>query len=79
MHTASVTPIHSCGIQELNALFNHLQKPYGKAEILRFNLEYQRIYPQLSRIEKRRAEKMVDAMIDNLEHERLASMIYGVV
>lgn len=79
MNSASVTPIYSPGIKELNELFNNLQKPYGKGEIVRFNLAYQRLYPQLSRTEKRRAKILVDALITNLENEKLASHIYGVV
>jgi len=79
MNTATVTPVYSAGIQELNELFNNLRKPYGKGEIVRFNLAYQRIYPQLSRTEKRRAEVLVDALITNLEDDRLACQVYGVV
>jgi hypothetical protein len=77
--TASITPIHSSGMQDLNELFNNLQKPYGQGEIVRFNLAYQRLYPQLSRSEQVRAEKLVDALLDNLEDDSLASKIYGVV
>jgi hypothetical protein len=79
MNVAPITPIHSASIQELNELFNNLQKPYGRGEIVRFNLAYQKLYPNLSRHEKRRAEALVDALLVNLEDERLASKIYGVV
>jgi hypothetical protein len=79
MNTATVTPIHSSDIRDLNELFNDLQKPFGNGEIIRFNQAYQRIYPRLSRTEKHRAEMLVDALIDNLEHKSLASKIYGVV
>ena len=79
MNVNPVTHIHSTGIQELNELFNNLRKPYGQGEIVRFNLAYQKVYPQLSRLEKRRAEVLVDALLVNLEDERLASKIYGVV
>ncbi len=79
MSIASVTPIHSPGILELNALFNNLQKPYGKAEIVRFNLAFQRIYPQLSRTERRRAEILADALITNLEDDKLALQLSCVV
>jgi len=79
METKSITPLHSSNIQELNELFNNLIKPYGKGEIVRFNLAYQRLYPHLSRSEKRRAEKLVDAVLDNLEDENLAPKVYGVV
>jgi len=79
MNIATVTPIQSSGIQELNELFNNLQRPFGQGEIVRFNLAYKRLYPNLSRSEKRHAEKLVDAMIVDLEHEDLACKIYGVV
>lgn len=79
MNTATVTQIHSNGMQELNEMFMNLKKPYGKGEIVRFNLAYQHIYPQLTRAEKLRAEKFVDALLDDLEDERLAPKIYGVV
>lgn len=79
MNTVTVSPIHSARMQSLHELFNALQKPYGHAEIIRFNQTYQRLYPTLSRAEKLRAEKFVDGMLDNLKDERLASKIYGVV
>ena len=79
MNAATVTPIHTSGISELNELFNILRKPYGDGEIVRFNLAYQRVYPQLSRTEKRHAETLVDTLIENLEREGLAPKIYGVV
>ncbi len=79
MNTTNIASIRPSGIHELNELFNNQRKPCGKGEIVRFNLAYQRIYPQLSRAEKRHAEILVDTLIDNLEDEKLASMIYGVV
>ena len=79
MNVANISPIHSNGMRELNVLFNTLEKPYGKGDIVRFNLAYQRLYPILSRSEKLHAEKLVDSLIDNLEDESLASRIYGVV
>jgi hypothetical protein len=79
VNTATVTPIHSSDIQELNELFNNLRKPYGRGEIYRFNLTYQRLYPKLSRFEKRHAEKLVDALLADLEHDDLACKVYGVV
>ena len=79
MKTASVSPLCSPGIQELNDLFNSLQRPYGQKEIVWFNLAYQRLYPQLSRPEKLCAEKLVDDLLVDLEHNNLAAKIYGVV
>lgn len=79
MTNATATPVQSPGIQELNQLFNNLEKPYGKGEIVRFNLAYQRLYPSLSRSERGHAEKLVDALIVDLEHEDSARKIYGVV
>jgi len=79
MNAVNISPIHSPAIQEINELFKSLNKPCGQGEINRFNVAYQRVYPQLSRLEKRRAEELVDELINNLEHRRLASKIYGVV
>jgi hypothetical protein len=79
MNTAPVMPLYSTEIIEINDLFNNLRKPCGKDEIMLFNRTYQRIYPRLSRLEKRHAEILVDALIDNLEDDRLAGQIYGVV
>ncbi len=79
MKTRSVFPRYSSGIQELKDLFNSLQRPYGQGEIVRFNLLYQRLYPQLSRSEKRCAEELVDALLADLGDEHLAPKVYGVV
>jgi hypothetical protein len=79
MNAPNIAPLHSSSMQDLNCLFNSLQKPYGKGEIVRFNLAYQRLYPTLTRAERLRAEKLVDALLDNLEDERLAPKIFGVV
>lgn len=65
-------------MNELNALFSALKKPYGSGEIVRFNLVYQRIYPALNRSDKHQAEELVDALLRDLEHEDLAPKIYGV-
>jgi hypothetical protein len=65
--------------EQLVALFNSLQKPYGKGEIVRFNLAYQRLYPNLCRLDRMSAERLVDALLVNLENDDLAQQIYGVV
>ena len=79
MHQTNVTPIHSADLQQLQSLFLTLDKPCGISEIIRFNQLYRRVYPDLSRLEKRRAEDLVDALIADLEHPDLAPKIYGVV
>ncbi len=79
MNTQTVTTIYSSEIQELQNLFNTFPKPYGYNEICRFNRAYQSIYPHLSRLERRRAEHLVDALIAGLAHEDLAEKIFGVV
>ncbi|MBS1212925.1 MAG: hypothetical protein H6R26_1542 [Proteobacteria bacterium] len=79
MNTATVTPIRSSDYQELNSVFNKLQKPYGQGEITRFNTAYQRVRHDLSRHEKRRAEDFVDALLADLADEDLATKIFGVV
>jgi hypothetical protein len=79
MKATSVSPLCSPGIQELNDLFNSLKRPYGQDEIVRFNLAYQRLYPQLSRSEKLCAEKLVDDLLVDLENKNLAAKIYGIV
>ncbi|QFY43792.1 hypothetical protein F6R98_15115 [Candidatus Methylospira mobilis] len=79
MHKASVSPIHSPEFTELCELFNKLEQPYGLKEILHFNQIYERIYWNLRREERRRAEMLVDSLIDGLETAHLAARIFGVV
>jgi hypothetical protein len=79
MKAKSNDAIHSEEMGELVTLFNSLRKPYGQGEIVRFNLVYQRLYPHLTRSEKQCAEKLVDALLDNLADEGLAPKVYGVV
>lgn len=78
MNATTASPGYSSEFREVITLFKHLHKPYGKNEIVRFNRTYERIYPHLSQGEKRRAERLVDALIKNLENENLAAYIYGV-
>ena len=79
MHTKINTPAYSSGFLELSNLFHTLDSPYSLGDIARFNLLYQRIYAQLNRIERHRAEELVDALIDGLENREWAAKIYGVV
>ena len=69
---------NTSNMQELNALFSALKKPYGSGEIVRFNLAYQRIYPALNRSDKHHAEELVDALLSDLEQEDLAPKINGI-
>jgi hypothetical protein len=71
-------PRRSDGIQALDALFDGLKKPYGQGEVVRFNLAYQRLYPQLSRAEKLDAEKLVDALLLDLEDQSPARKSGGL-
>jgi hypothetical protein len=79
MRTAKIVPLFSAEFQGLNTLFQELQPPYGLPEILRFNRAYQPIYPRLAAEEKRRAEEMVDALIEGVERRELRARIFGVV
>lgn len=78
MQTAADTPIHSADFKKLQGLFDSLQKPYGHGDIVRFNLAYQRLYPQLSRDEKCRAEELVDALMADPQQQDLAAKICAV-
>lgn len=75
----NVTPIHSDGYEELMSFCRNLTTPYTEHDIRAFNAIYCCIYQGLSREERRRAERLVDLMIDGLESRKLASLIYGVV
>jgi hypothetical protein len=79
MKVAMKAARQATNIEDLNSLFNSLQKPYGKGEIVRFNLTYQRLYPKLDRAERHHAERLVDALLVDLENEDLAKQVYGVV
>ncbi len=65
--------MYSPGAQALQNLFNALPKPYGPGDIIRFNLAYQRAYPNLSRAEQRHAEQLVDVLIADVK-ERTAAI-----
>jgi hypothetical protein len=69
----------SKGLQDLQQVFDSLERPYGLGEIIRFNRSYQRIYFELSREDKLRAEEYVEALIRGVERRELASRIFGVV
>jgi hypothetical protein len=65
-------------IQELNDMFDSLQKPYNKGDVVRFSLAYQRLYPKLNGIDRRRAEKLVDEVIFSIAKADSAGSIAGV-
>lgn len=79
MHQAGTLAIHSPEFIELHDFFHRLEQPYGLKEIFHFNQTYERVYRKLQREEKRRAEMLVDALIEGLETPNLASRIFGVV
>lgn len=79
MIESTVIPIHSSEFDELKDLFYTLEQPYGLKEIYRFNHTYERIYRNLRREEKRRAEMFVDALIEGIKTPDLACKIFGVV
>ena len=79
MLASKITPIVSPEFVELNTLFQSLKKPYGLLDILRFNRIYQTAYWLLGKEERRRAEELVDALIEGVESHELKAKIFGVV
>jgi hypothetical protein len=79
MHAKTVSPLYSEHFNELRTFFQSLQPPYTLHHIREFNAIYRRIYPALSREEKRRAEDFVDSLIEGLERKDWAPKIFGVV
>lgn len=76
---ASTATSHSDGYQELMEFCRNINAPYTEHDVRAFNAIYRYTYPTLSREEKRRAECIVDLMIEGLQQRNLASLIYGVV
>lgn len=56
-------PTPSASFQQLHTLFHSLNRPYGAADIVRFNLVFHRVYPHLNPAEKRHTEDWADALI----------------
>ena len=79
MSETSVLPTCSPEFIELQDIFYKLARPYGFNEIFHFNQIYERVYRNLINEEKRRAEMLVDVLIDGLETPNLACKIFGVV
>ena len=71
----NVQTIHSEGYEELMQFCRNLSAPHSEHDVRAFNAFYRCIYPGLSRDERRRAERLVDLMIDGLESRELASLI----
>jgi|GEM_PF-889554 len=63
---------------ELHQLFNSFHPPYRESDVRAFSLLYRRIYPYLPREDRRKAEWLVDLLIERLEKKELSSLIYGV-
>jgi hypothetical protein len=72
-------PVYSPEFIELRDIFCKFEPPYGLNEIFQFNQAYERVYWRLRREEKRRAEILVDELIDGLKAPNLACKIFGVV
>lgn len=81
MQTAThlVSTLYSERFDELRSYFVSIAPPYTLTHIRHFNGIYRRIYPLLTRDEKRRAEDFVDALIDGVERKEWACKIFGVV
>jgi hypothetical protein len=77
--TKALPQAYSPEFNELCDLFYRLEPPYGSKEIRQFNQVYERIYLSLHQEEKKRAEILVDILIDGLESPELACKIFGVV
>ncbi|MFN5746356.1 MAG: hypothetical protein ACK443_09765 [Methylococcaceae bacterium] len=78
---ALAQPVSTCskGYQELLIFCRAIQPPYTEYDIRAFNAIYRNTYPSLSPDERRRAETLVDLMIDGVQRRELAPLIYGVV
>lgn len=76
---SNVTALYSPEFLQLQRLFRALKTPYGAIEIRHFNRTYSRLYPELTPLERSRAEEWVDELIAQVERPELAARIYGVV
>ena len=79
MSAQPISTLYSERFDELRSYFQSIQPPYTLQHIREFNAIYRRLYPVLTREEKRRAEDYVDALIEGLENKDWASRIFGVV
>ena len=55
-----------------------MSPPYREGDVRAFGTIYARIYKDLPRDERQRAEKLVDLVIEGLERRESAALIYGV-
>ena len=72
---SSIARLHSNEYEELMQFCRSIQSPYTIHDVQAFNAIYRCICRKLSQDEKRRAERLVDLMIEGLE----VPPIYGVV
>jgi len=79
MQTSHVIPLHSNDYLEITQFFKNISSPYTLNDIREFNAIYRRVYPGLGLAEKRKAEKLVDHLVKNVEKPEWAREIYGVV
>lgn len=64
---------------ELHELFSGLTEPYLEADLVRFNLIYQRIYRRLDQSERQRLAELVDALAAGVEKQKVQEKIFGMV
>ena len=69
----------SLEMERLSQVFSHLHAPYSREDVRAFSGVYSKIYRDLSPMERRYAEGMVDQMIAGLEKSEDARLIFGVV
>lgn len=73
-----VTPMFSEQYTGLVNVFQAMSPPYREGDVRAFGTIYARIYKDLPRDERQRAEKLVDLVIEGLERRESAALIYGV-
>ena len=72
MVEVSSPPAQSAGMQHLIEWFDRLQQPYDAGEILRFNLVFKLIYPDLDHAEKTQAERLLGELLAERQAELLS-------
>lgn len=68
---AKLAAVASAEFLKLQSLFQSMPTPYGLDGAVRFNLLFSHLYPRLSPPERRRAEHLVDTLMENLERKDL--------
>ena len=79
MQTQNVYPLHSDGYRDISQFFASHRPPYTLDHIAEFNAIYRRVYPRLGGAERRKAEELVDHLVEHVANPKWASKIYGVV